>query len=65
MQALPSGVLYKIIREGSGAKLLESGMVEINYRGAVINGTEFDATEPRVGLVTTLTPMKFQYLIWI
>jgi FKBP-type peptidyl-prolyl cis-trans isomerase FklB len=44
--ALPSGVLYKIIREGDGRKPLESDMVEVNYRGSLINGTEFDATKP-------------------
>ncbi len=45
VQALPSGVLYKILKEGAGRKPLESDMVEVNYRGALINGTEFDATE--------------------
>jgi FKBP-type peptidyl-prolyl cis-trans isomerase len=42
----PNGVLYKIIKEGTGRKPLESDMVEVNYRGTLINGTEFDATEP-------------------
>lgn len=42
----PSGVLYKIIKEGNGRKPAESDMVEVIYRGALINGTEFDATEP-------------------
>jgi FKBP-type peptidyl-prolyl cis-trans isomerase FklB len=44
--ALPNGVLYKVIKEGDGRKPLESDMVEVNYRGALINGVEFDATEP-------------------
>ncbi len=44
--ALPSGVLYKVIKEGDGKKPLESDMVEVNYRGTLINGKEFDATEP-------------------
>jgi FKBP-type peptidyl-prolyl cis-trans isomerase FklB len=44
--ALPSGVLYKIVKEGAGRKPLESDMVVVNYRGALVNGTEFDATEP-------------------
>jgi FKBP-type peptidyl-prolyl cis-trans isomerase FklB len=44
--ALPTGVLYKIVKEGSGKKPIESDMVEVNYRGTLINGTEFDATEP-------------------
>jgi FKBP-type peptidyl-prolyl cis-trans isomerase FklB len=46
VMALPSGVLYKVIKNGEGRKPLESDMVEVNYRGALINGTEFDATEP-------------------
>lgn len=44
--SLPSGVLYKVIKEGTGKKPMESDMVEVNYRGTLINGTEFDATEP-------------------
>lgn len=43
--ALPSGVLYKILKQGTGRTPLESEMVEVNYRGALINGVEFDATE--------------------
>ncbi len=43
---LPNGVLYKIIKQGSGKKPMESDMVEVNYRGTLTNGTEFDATEP-------------------
>lgn len=42
----PTGVLYKVVQEGTGKKPLESDMVEVNYRGALINGTEFDATQP-------------------
>ena len=42
----PNGLLYKIVKEGPGKKPVESDMVEVNYRGALINGTEFDATEP-------------------
>lgn len=45
VQALPSGVLYKILKEGSGRKPLDSDMVEVYYRGSLINGAEFDATE--------------------
>jgi FKBP-type peptidyl-prolyl cis-trans isomerase len=46
VMVLPSGVLYKVIKEGDGKKPLESDMVDVNYRGSLINGTEFDATEP-------------------
>jgi|ERR1035437_175765 FKBP-type peptidyl-prolyl cis-trans isomerase FklB len=44
--SLPSGVLYQVIKVGTGKKPMESDMVEVNYRGALTNGTEFDATEP-------------------
>lgn len=44
--SLPGGVLYKIVKEGAGKKPVESDMVEVNYRGTLVNGKEFDATEP-------------------
>jgi FKBP-type peptidyl-prolyl cis-trans isomerase FklB len=44
--ALPNGVLYKILKEGEGKKPLESDMAEVQYRGTLISGKEFDATEP-------------------
>jgi FKBP-type peptidyl-prolyl cis-trans isomerase FklB len=43
--ALPNGVLYKVLREGLGKKPIESDTVEVNYRGALTSGVEFDATE--------------------
>jgi FKBP-type peptidyl-prolyl cis-trans isomerase FklB len=43
---LPSGIQYKILKEGQGNKPAESDMVQVNYRGTLINGTEFDLTEP-------------------
>jgi FKBP-type peptidyl-prolyl cis-trans isomerase FklB len=46
VQALPNGVLYKVLREGTGKKPTDTDIVEVNYRGALTNGTEFDATEP-------------------
>lgn len=44
--ALPSGVQYQIIQAGNGKKPLDSDMIEVNYRGSLIDGTTFDATEP-------------------
>jgi FKBP-type peptidyl-prolyl cis-trans isomerase len=46
VQALSNGVLYKIIKEGNGKKPTEADAVEVNYRGRMVNGKEFDATEP-------------------
>ncbi|MEI6708016.1 MAG: FKBP-type peptidyl-prolyl cis-trans isomerase [Methylococcales bacterium] len=42
---LPSGVQYKIIKAGTGEKPIDSDMVEVNYRGTLLDGTEFDASE--------------------
>jgi FKBP-type peptidyl-prolyl cis-trans isomerase FklB len=43
---LPSGVQYKIIKTGDGQKPMESDLVEVNYRGTLLDGTEFDASVP-------------------
>jgi FKBP-type peptidyl-prolyl cis-trans isomerase FklB len=44
--ALDSGVQYRIIKIGTGPKATESDTVTVNYRGTLLNGNEFDATEP-------------------
>ncbi len=43
--ALPSGVQYRVIKAGEGRKPADGGLVECNYRGTLLDGTEFDATE--------------------
>lgn len=50
--ALPSGLQYKVIKAGSGRKPGDADLVECNYRGTLLNGTEFDATE--IGKTATL-----------
>ncbi len=42
---LPSGVQYKIIKAGNGKKPTMNDAVECNYRGTLLDGSEFDATE--------------------
>jgi len=42
----PNGSLYRIIKAGHGSKPRESDTVMVNYRGRLIDGTEFDASEP-------------------
>ena len=42
---LPSGLQYKILKEGTGAKPTASQTVKCNYRGTFINGKEFDSSE--------------------
>jgi FKBP-type peptidyl-prolyl cis-trans isomerase len=41
---LPSGLQYKIIKAGDGQKPTDADTVECHYRGALINGTEFDSS---------------------
>src|SRR6267154_1895797 len=41
---LPSGMQYKILKEGTGPKPTASDTVACNYRGTLINGTEFDSS---------------------
>ena len=42
----PSGLQYRIIQSGFGKRPLSTDIVTCNYRGTLINGTVFDATEP-------------------
>lgn len=41
---LPSGLQYKILKAGGGKKPTEADTVECQYRGTLIDGTEFDST---------------------
>lgn len=42
---LPSGLQYKVLTQGTGPKPTVNDMVECKYRGTLINGTEFDASD--------------------
>jgi FKBP-type peptidyl-prolyl cis-trans isomerase FklB len=44
---LPSGLQYKILQEGTGPKPAATDMVTVNYRGTLLNGTEFDSSYKR------------------
>ncbi len=44
---LPSGLQYKITAEGTGAKPTSNDTVTVNYRGKLIDGTEFDSSYSR------------------
>ncbi len=41
---MPSGLQYKILEEGTGPKPTSNDMVTVNYRGTLLNGTEFDSS---------------------
>lgn len=43
--SLPNGVQYKVLTAGHGSKPTDASTVECTYRGTLIDGTEFDATE--------------------
>ena len=42
-----SGLQYKVLKEGSGDSPKETDTVVTNYRGTLINGTEFDSSYKR------------------
>ncbi|MGA9544154.1 MAG: FKBP-type peptidyl-prolyl cis-trans isomerase [Candidatus Sulfotelmatobacter sp.] len=44
---LPSGLQYKILTAGTGTKPTTGDSVVCNYRGTLINGTEFDSSYKR------------------
>src|SRR5437868_8256398 len=42
-----SGLQYKVLKEGSGAPPKETDTVVVNYRGTLVDGTEFDSSYKR------------------
>jgi FKBP-type peptidyl-prolyl cis-trans isomerase FklB len=42
-----SGLQYKVIKEGTGAQAKATDTVSVNYRGTLIDGTEFDSSYKR------------------
>jgi FKBP-type peptidyl-prolyl cis-trans isomerase FklB len=44
---LPSGLQYKILKEGTGPKPAATDSVVCNYRGTLLDGTEFDSSYKR------------------
>ena len=42
-----SGLQYKVIKEGKGAIPTETSTVKVNYKGTLIDGTEFDSSYKR------------------
>jgi len=44
---LPSGLQYKVIKEGDGQIPKGTDKVTVNYRGSLLDGTEFDSSYKR------------------
>ena len=51
---LPSGIQYRVIDEGNGARPTPTSEVEVHYRGSLVSGFEFDSSFARG------VPAKFQ-----
>jgi FKBP-type peptidyl-prolyl cis-trans isomerase FklB len=49
---LPSGLQYKVLTEGTGAKPAATDYVSCNYRGTLVNGKEIDSSYKRGQPVT-------------
>lgn len=47
VKTLPSGLQYKVIKEGTGEMPKLTDTVTTNYRGTLIDGTEFDSSYKR------------------
>ncbi|MBT0652104.1 FKBP-type peptidyl-prolyl cis-trans isomerase [Geomobilimonas luticola] len=41
---LPSGLQYAVLKEGDGPRPQASDRVKVNYRGTLVDGTEFDSS---------------------
>lgn len=47
VKTTPSGLQYKVIKDGNGPTPKMADTVTVNYRGTLINGTEFDSSYKR------------------
>ncbi len=47
VKSTPSGLLYKVIKEGDGAIPTDTSEVEVNYEGKLVDGTVFDSSYKR------------------
>jgi len=52
VKTLPSGLQYKVVKEGTGAKPKASDEVTVHYTGKLVDGTEFDSSHKRGEPVT-------------
>ncbi len=47
VKTLPSGVQYKVIKEGTGAIPADTSLIKVNYEGRLVNDTVFDSSYKR------------------
>lgn len=47
VEILPSGLQYKVMKEGSGVMPGSTDKVTVHYRGTLVDGTEFDSSYSR------------------
>ena len=47
VKTTPSGLQYKSLKEGAGAQPKANDTVTVNYRGTLMDGTEFDSSYKR------------------
>ena len=47
VKTLPSGLQYRVIKEGAGTSPKKTDTVTVNYKGTLIDGTEFDSSYRR------------------
>ena len=51
-----SGLLYKVIKAGNGEYPTKDSEITMNYRGTLIDGTEFDKNQGSKGIVSNFIP---------
>ena len=49
VKTLPSGVQYKVLKEGNGATAADTSMVVVHYEGRLLDGTVFDSNKNHGG----------------
>ena len=52
VQALPDGLQYKVLKDGTGPMPKATDTVTVKYRGSLTNGTVFDDSEKHGGTAT-------------
>jgi FKBP-type peptidyl-prolyl cis-trans isomerase FklB len=53
VKTTPSGLQYKVVRQGTGKMPKSTSTVVVNYRGTLLDGREFDSTSKRGEPFTT------------